>query len=54
MRLHSCESCRIRAYAERKPNSIVARIWHWHAGWCPLLKAAQKNVAEGQRADRAE
>ena len=47
-RLRSCEGCRFRAYAERKPDAILGRIWHWHAGWCPFWKAYQKKLAEEQ------
>lgn len=46
MKLHNCETCRIRAYSERKPHSIIARIWRWHAKWCPLLKAHEKGLAK--------
>ena len=45
MKLHSCETCRIRAYAERKPDSIIGRIWRWHSGWCPWWKAEQRKLA---------
>ena len=49
IRLHSCETCRFRKYAERKPNSIVSRIWRWHTGWCPAWRAYQKKLAEEQQ-----
>ena len=45
----SCERCRFRAYAERKPRSIIARIWKWHTGWCPGWKAYQKALSEEQQ-----
>jgi hypothetical protein len=41
-----CETCRFRNYAERKPNSLLARIWLWHTGWCPGWKAYQRELAE--------
>jgi hypothetical protein len=41
-----CEKCKLRAYAERKPNSLLARIWRWHTGWCPGWKAYQRELAE--------
>ena len=46
MNLHDCENCRIRAYSERKPHSIIARIWKWHTKWCPLLKAHERKLAK--------
>ncbi|MBM4329482.1 MAG: hypothetical protein FJ118_20245 [Deltaproteobacteria bacterium] len=42
----SCATCRIREYAERKPNSLIARIWRWHTGWCPGWKAYQRELSE--------
>ena len=43
---HSCEDCRLRAYAERKPNSLIARLWRWHTKWCPGWKAYQKRLKQ--------
>ena len=45
-----CATCRFRNYAERKPNSLLARIWRWHTGWCPGWKAYQKELAEQNKA----
>jgi hypothetical protein len=42
----SCETCRFRAYSERKPDSIIARLWRWHTKWCPGWKAYQRELAE--------
>jgi len=42
----NCEKCKLRAYSERKPNSLLARIWRWHTGWCPGWKAYQRELAE--------
>jgi hypothetical protein len=42
----TCARCRFRDYAERKPNSLLARIWRWHTGWCPGWKAYQRELAE--------
>gem|GEM_PF-647583 len=42
----TCASCWFRNYAERKPNSVLARIWRWHTGWCPGWKAYKKELAE--------
>ena len=35
----NCHTCGLRGRAERKPDSIVARLWRWHTGWCPGWKA---------------
>jgi hypothetical protein len=43
---YPCEDCPIRKRAELKPDSILAKIWKWHTGWCPGWKAYQKSLAE--------
>jgi hypothetical protein len=49
MEKSTCENCPIKNYAERKPNSIIARIWRWHTNWCPGWKAYQQALAEKER-----
>lgn len=44
-----CEVCRFRKYAESHPESLLARIWRWHTGWCPGWKAYIKE-REAERA----
>jgi hypothetical protein len=48
-----CEQCRLRAYAERKPDSLLARIWRWHTGWCPGWKAYQKELAAAEGGEKS-
>ncbi len=40
----NCHTCGLRARAEGKPKSIVARLWRWHTGWCPGWKAYIKEL----------
>ena len=40
-----CETCTWRAYAERKPETFLARLWRWHTKWCPGWKAYQRELA---------
>jgi len=40
---HKCETCKFRAYSERKPDSLLARLWRWHTTWCPGWKAYQRD-----------
>ncbi len=40
-----CEDCGWRAYSERKPESLLARIWRWHTRWCPGWKKYQAELA---------
>ena len=46
---YHCETCRLRALAERKPQSLIARIWRWHTGWCPGWKAYQRALEAEKR-----
>jgi hypothetical protein len=41
----SCATCAWRRHAEKKPDSIWARLWRWHTGWCPGWKRYQAWLA---------
>ena len=41
-----CETCPMRKKAEANPKSFMARLWHWHTGWCPGWKAYQAHLAQ--------
>ena len=41
-----CENCVLRRYAERKPGSLISKLWRWHTTWCPGWKAYQKRLAK--------
>jgi hypothetical protein len=41
-----CANCPLRIRAEKKPNSLLARIWRWHTKWCPGWKAYQAELAQ--------
>ena len=45
MRSH-CAVCGLRRRAERKPNSLIVKIWRWHTRWCPGWRAYQRELAE--------
>jgi len=46
-----CATCGIRQAAEANPNSIMARVWKWHTGWCPGWNAYQKALAGAEAVD---
>jgi hypothetical protein len=48
-----CSSCKLGLYAEKKPNSPISKIWHWHAKWCPMRKAYLRGLA-AEEAPRTE
>jgi hypothetical protein len=35
----NCQTCGLRARAEKKPQTLFARLWRWHTTWCPGWKA---------------
>jgi len=35
----------MRLRAEKKPDSIISRIWRWHTTWCPGWKKYQQELA---------
>jgi hypothetical protein len=40
----NCHACGLRARAEKKPGSLLARLWRWHTKWCPGWKAYVKEL----------
>jgi hypothetical protein len=48
----SCATCKLHRYAERKPRSLLARLWRWHTTWCPGWKAYQRTIVEGPAEDQ--
>ena len=51
---HNCENCRFRAKYDQKPESILGRIWRWHAGWCPGWKSYMTSLPADERIQLAE
>ena len=49
MATQACENCKFRAIYDRKPKSLLGRIWRWHAGWCPGFKAYLGSLSEQER-----
>jgi hypothetical protein len=39
-----CEDCGWRKRSEKKPDSLLARLWRWHTGWCPGWKKYQAEL----------
>jgi hypothetical protein len=51
---HACATCRFRAYHDRKPKSLLGRLWRWHAGWCPGFKGYLFSLPDAERRNLAE
>lgn len=43
---HGCACCPLRRRAERKPHGLLAKLWRWHAKWCPGWKKYQQSLAQ--------
>ena len=50
----ACATCKLRAKADRNPASLLARIWRWHAGWCPGFKSYMLSLPDLDRRALAE
>jgi len=46
---HKCENCGFRAKYDNNPNSILGRLWRWHANWCPGWKAHMASLSPDER-----
>ena len=51
---HSCDKCSFRAKYDKKPKSILGRLWRWHAGWCPGWKKYMRSLPDEKRIELAE
>ena len=41
-----CATCPMRLRAEKKPKSLISKIWRWHTKWCPGWKAYQRELTK--------
>lgn len=46
---HNCENCAFRAKYDKKPTSLLGRIWRWHANWCPGWKKFVTSLPDEER-----
>ncbi len=51
---HNCRKCSFRAKYDNNPQSLLGRIWRWHAGWCPGWKSYLKSLTESERNELIE
>ena len=49
MKESKCSNCKMRSRYDKKPNSIMGRIWKWHIGWCPGWKFYLKSLPENEK-----
>lgn len=48
LKQHWCATCRFHRYADRKPRSLLARLWRWHTNWCPGWRSYQRHLAAAE------
>jgi len=46
---HNCETCSFRAKYDKKPDSVLGKIWRWHTGWCPGWKKYMISLDDEKR-----
>jgi hypothetical protein len=39
-----CADCKWRKKAEANPKALMSKVWFWHAGWCPGMKAYRAEI----------
>jgi hypothetical protein len=44
-----CANCSFRAKYDNKPNSILGRLWRWHANFCPGWKAFMRSLQDDEK-----
>jgi hypothetical protein len=49
-----CKTCLMRAQYDKNPQSLLGRLWRWHAGWCPGWKSYMKSLPDQERLELAE
>lgn len=49
-----CGICPLGRLAARHPQSLLARVWRWHTGWCPSYKAYERARAQAAPQSPAE
>jgi hypothetical protein len=47
--MKGCASCTLRARYDKKPGSLLGRLWKWHIQWCPGWKSYVKSLSEDER-----
>jgi hypothetical protein len=50
----ACSDCKLRAKYDKKPKSIIGRIWRWHINFCPGWKNYILSLPTEEKAKVAE
>lgn len=49
MNEQKCANCSMRQRYDKKPGSIISKLWKWHTGWCPGWKSYLRSLSEDER-----
>jgi len=49
----NCGNCAFRAKYDNNPQSLLGKIWRWHANWCPGWKQYMASLSEKERLEIA-
>ncbi len=49
-----CATCSFRAKYDAKPQSLLGRLWRWHAKFCPGWKAYMRSLPDDERREIVE
>jgi hypothetical protein len=49
-----CKTCFFRGQYDKNPQSLLGRLWRWHANWCPGWKSYMKSLPDQERIQLAE
>lgn len=44
-----CATCSFRAKYDKKPQSILGRLWRWHTNFCPGWKNYMKSLSDEEK-----
>lgn len=50
----ACDDCGFRAKYDKNSQSILGRLWRWHAKWCPGWKKYMLSLPSEERIRLAE
>jgi len=48
---HACENCKFRAHYDKKPDSMLGKLWRWHINFCPGWKAYFTSQSEEKKSE---
>lgn len=45
----NCVDCKLRAYYDKSPKSLLGRFWRWHINFCPGWKGFMGSLSDDER-----